>query len=322
MGTIPMVEWVHEWFYAPGVLRTPDKDRLYCFETVVVEIRKMIFKADNREDRRFIFDLLTYCLLGFNPVTSWPNASIFEPPDVVVDDDTKSIIRRLLNFESSEVNKSSAYALISKMIRVGYENNNKSTPLYYGEHNTNIILALWLLDTHTTTPKQDIGLLRACLDLYYTSESSEYKTLDEEYASTKLAPNYNLWIANQINRLLKRNISNDELFASVAYLGWFASLVRTKRLTAIPSRTSTSADDVNAILMNEIDQIKKTLFSSDMVSESEPVRDGPCLWCAAQLFRLLRGPRNWISRFGNKTETKRVGTNVATENETESTNKS
>ena len=297
-------DWVHEWFYSPGVLRTPEKDRLYCFELATVLIHRFICKESTREDRRFLFDLLTYVLLGWNPVTAWPNASIFDPPEGLVVNDTKFDVKELLDFESSTVNRTRAYSFITDVLRNCSACNNQSVNLFTGEKISSSILALWLLSKTTATPTTDVMLIRACLDLFYTSDSVEPKTLDVEYASSKTDPNYNDWIVTQINRLLGRSIPNEELFASIAYIGWFASLVRVNRMMQLPSRSQKWHSEASAILIAEVQKLKATLLGSAMQSESEQIRDGSCLWCAAGLFKLLRThPVKWIPKFGKTTKT-------------------
>lgn len=284
-------EWLKEWFYRPGSISTPEDDRMYCYEVAACLIKNAIRGNLKRSDRRVIFDLFTYLLLGWNPITEWPNESIFEPQGEVEDwSRVKSTMRDLLNFEKAP-DSSRAYELLAIVIKECTRIINvHDASLYEGERVTMLMLALWLLDPNTTTPKLDLGLVRACLDLYYTSEAAQ--TLDNVkiiYGSTRSPPNHCAWIVKQIDRLCVRNTPTKELMSSVAYLGWFSSMVRISRMMRAASRTSMWIEIPKGILREEVVALKTTLYDAEMKCESEKVRDGSCLWCAAKLFRMLKG---------------------------------
>jgi len=284
-------EWLKEWFYRPGSISTPEDDRMYCYEVAACLIKNAIRGNLKRSDSRVIFDLLTYLLLGWNPITEWPNESIFEPQGEVEDwSRVKATMRDLLNFENAP-DSSRAYQLLAIVIKECTRIINvNDASLYEGERVTMLMLALWLLDPNTTTPKQDLGLVRACLDLYYTSEAAQ--TLDNVkviYGSTRSTPNHCAWIVKQIDRLFVRNTPTEELMSSIAYLGWFSSMVRVSRMMRAASRTSMWMEIPKTTLREEVVALKTTLYDAEMKCESEKVRDGSCLWCAANLFRMLRG---------------------------------
>ena len=286
-------EWLKEWFYRPGSISTPEDDRMYCYEVAACLIKNAIRGNLKRSDRRVIFDLLTYLLLGWNPITEWPNESVFEPQGKVEDwSRVKTTMRDLLNLEHVP-DRGRAYELLAIVVKECTRITDvHDASLYEGERITMLMLALWLLDPNTTTPKLDLGLVRACLDLYYTSEAAQ--TLDNVkiiYGSTRSTPNHCAWIVKQIDRLFVRNTPTDELMSSVAYLGWFSSMVRISRMMRTASRTSMWIEIPKIILREEVAALKTTLYDAEMKCESEKVRDGSCLWCAAKLFRMLKGKR-------------------------------
>lgn len=302
-------QWVNEWFYAPGV-QTPQNDRWYCFIAAVNRINGfMTGEHVSRDDRKLVFDLLTYLLLGWNPITAWPKASDYPAPDNPQTDKdnlispiVKNTLRRLMNFEIDQPNKGGAYQLLDYYVGMCERHGRKSTELFIGEHITMLTLALWLLDMRTNIPANNLGVIRACLDLHYRSRMFSVTTPDTEYASTKSDMNYTGWVTVQINKLLERKVPADELLSTTAYIGWFASLIKAHRMISVHSRVPEWKQHTEDILTEHVSKMKQCLHDADMKFEEVQNRDESDLRCKAKLFRLFRGSGiSLTKRYGNKT---------------------
>lgn len=283
-----MTSWVKDWFYNPGCIDTPEKKRSMCFCAAVELIGLSMSRRASKEDTRVTHEILTYLLLGWNPITAWPDPSDYdEPTEETISnwDDIRDNLKGLMNFVDAE-RKVNLYVLVANLVRLCDEYGSTSTNLFIGERVTNLILALWLLDTGTSTPK-DVFVIRACLDLYYRHKQSAPGLLDHEYASTNHEIKYCSWIKDQVNRLLKLNTSNDEFRRQVAYLGWFVSLVRASRITATVHRCDSWKAELAVALEEEVKLMQDTLNNRPLKFEDED-RNGSILNRSARLFKLFR----------------------------------
>ena len=283
-----MTSWVEGWFYDPGCINTPEKKRRMCFCAAVELIRVFVRQQPDRDIRRTTHEILTYLLLGWNPITAWPDPSDYdEPGNETIDNwyDIQDNLKGLLNFVDSD-RRVNLYTLVANLEKVCDEFGSRSTSLFIGERVTLLTLALWLLDINTSTPK-DVCVIRACLDLYYKHKSTAPGLIDHEYASTNHEIKYCSWIKDQITRLLKLNVPSDEFKRYVSYLGWFASLVRANRIVAAVPRCDAWKSELAVMLESEVNLMLETLQDRPLKFEDE-TREGSSLGIAARLFRLFR----------------------------------
>ena len=287
--TSSLVTWVNEWFYHPGTPQTPQNDRMSCYEATVVLIGGFIHGSTSFGVQRNIHDLLTYLLLGWNPITSWPKESEFDKPDISFEvfDVIRDLQKRLLDFQ----NKNSGgctFPLLDCLDRVCHQYGSTSVHLYTGERLTMLMLSLWLLKRNTELPKYDLGLVRNLLDLSYRSESVGMFDVDIEYARSNHDLHYCDWIRRLIDRLLRINVPTKELINSVAYAGWYMSLVRASRMLKTQSRSVQWKEEIENLLNGEIEMLKSVLYHADLKCSEDQIQDGSSLRNSARLFRLFK----------------------------------
>ena len=283
-----MTSWVESWFYNPGCIDAPDRKRKWCLCAAVELIRDSMYYPQSKSDRRITHEILTYLLLGWNPITTWPDPSEYDEPDEsLIDnwDDAQESLKGLLNFED-EYTKTNLYTLVTCLLRTCETVGSRTSDLFTGERMTVMMLALWLLDRDTSNSK-DVFVIRTCLDLYYRHKATAPGLVDHEYASTSSELKYCSWIKDQIDRMLKMNIPSDEFKRNVAYLGWFASLVRANRIVASCNRCDAWKSELAVALEKEVELMLDTLRNRPLKFVDE-VRDGSTLTFRARLFKLFR----------------------------------
>ena len=292
----PLVSWVKYWFNDPGCIDTPDKQRKWIYVATTVLIGRVIKHNSTRDDLRTIHEFLTYLLLGWNPITAWPDPSDYDEPDQ--DDDWNKLkecgydravesMRGFLNFEADSCRTTNLYGLVATMSKVGKEIGSRATVPFVGEHVTMLMLAHWLLDRSTEIPS-DISLIRACMDLSYSEKRIAPVNSVHEYASTNNDVRYSAWFCNQIDRLLKLNVPSDEFRRSLAYLSWFSALVRSKRILFVLNRDERWKEEVDELYNEQVNMMRGTLDNIQLKCDEDKVRDGSSLNASSKLFKLFR----------------------------------
>ena len=291
-----LVNWVKSWFYEPGCDETPDKPRMRVFFATVVLIWRFISQEGNKRDLKTIHDFLTYLLLGCNPVTGWNKDSDYSigepppPPQYLSEELWSSSIdsfKTLLDFESNEL-VSNPYNTITCLAKLNAVIGNKKAGCYVGERVTMLTLSLWLLDKTTVIPT-DVPLVRSCLDLAYREKRLKVDGIDHEYTSTGHNLLYTFWVNDQINRLIRLNVSTPVLLKQIAFMGWYCSLIRAHRALQL----DTIIDDpckveVASIYKHIVDTMKATLDSSPMKVAKDKSENSSDLGATTWLFRIFR----------------------------------
>jgi len=290
-----LIDCTNRWFYSPGCLITPQSDRLEIFRATVSLIDS---KRGECSQSKNLHDYLTYLLLGWNPITLWPKESEFTTPDneeaMVGWERCRESMKDLLDFDAECPN---AWPLLTCLETCCNTFGNKSASLFVGERITMMILALSLMDRKLALniPKDDLGTIRACMDLYYKSAKVPLENRPAaqdsalaEYASTKNPMMYCDWIRNQIDRLLRLNVPTDRFKLTIAYLGWFASLVRSHRTLRACSKCKDWLDETTVILEREVEIMSNVLWKSANNCHDDKVNDSSDLGKLAKLFRVFR----------------------------------
>lgn len=296
-----LVTWVKDWFDDPGNINTPSKDRIAVHQAVVLLIRGLLRGDYSSKLERRVHEYLTYLLLGWNPITAWPKQSEFEDPGTEQMDEWQSCsdaFKNLLDFDNCK--PTSIYPLLICLSRWCERFGNTSSSLFVGERVTMMILALWLADRKCNGYRclaNDLGSVRACLDLYHRHKGIAVGTVDHEYASTNHELHYCLWIKKQMDRLLRLDIPSETFRSTMSYLGWFASLVIMVRTTKAASRCQSWIFDTGGALETEVIGLKETLDASALNCNPDQVRDG------TRLFRIFsKNPPPVNERFKLKHE--------------------
>lgn len=287
--TSSLVSWVNEWFYHPGTPQTPQNDRMSCYEATVILIGGFIHGSTAFGVQRNIHDLLTYLLLGWNPITSWPKESEFDKPDSSIEEFEviRDFQKRLLDFQSKNL-RSCTFPLLDCLDRVCRQYGSESTNLYIGERLTMLMLSLWLLKRDTTLPKYDLGLIRNLLDISYRSEKVGLFDVNIEYARSNHDLHYCDWICRLIERLLRIRVPTTEFINSVAYAGWYISIIRASRMLKSQSRSSQWKEEMQNLLNGEIETMKSILYHADLRCSEDQIQDESSLRDSTRLFRLFK----------------------------------
>lgn len=290
--TSSFVTWVNSWFYRPGTLETPENDRVNCFAAAVVLIGEFVSAIPVRRVQRNLHDLLTYLLLGWNPITAWPKESEFTGEPLPEEDREKwkvtlESMKRHLNFQNP--NRSPCiYPLLTYLTSSCAQHGSSAAQLYIGERLTMCFLALWLFKRSFELPRYDLGLIRAYLDLYYRSVNSASDEIEIEYARTNHHLRYCDWFNKQVDRWLRLNVEQSNFINNLAYTGWFISLVRAERMFRRAVRCSEWHDEVKGLLTDQVKQMEAALQSADLRVVEDQIREGSSLQRSARLFRLFK----------------------------------
>lgn len=291
------VTWVNDWFRHPGTPQTPTHDRMMCYMCAVLMIGDRINKDKSKDNLRKIHDLLTYTLLGWHPVTAWPKRSEYVEDEKYAQvfniDELLYTVKILMDFETSEAHRSGHTGLLSILVRMNNAYSSKSSSRYIGEIMTNLMLGMWLLNRNATIPAKNRTIVRACLDLYYTSEKYAVTDIDSEYAQPNVPLKYGPWLNKLIDYLLYSGVSTKELYDSLAYVGWFMSLIRTSRMMKLMSRTEDWKQGVATMLNSEVQRLTSILDNWKMNVYEDHGNDNADVCRGSILFRIfkIRPPR-------------------------------
>lgn len=272
-----LVTWVKDWFDDPGSLNTPSKDRISVYQAVVLLIRGYMYGDRSEKNLRRIHGYLTYLLLGWNPITAWLKATEFEDPGTEQMEDWSLCVeamRKMLDLEDKSISK--VYTFLAKLSVWCGEFGSTNKSLFVGERITMMMLALWLLDYNCNGYRclaNDLSSVRACLDLAYRSKRIAVGTVDHEYASTNHELRYCMWIKRQMDRLLHLKVDTEKFRSTMAYFGWFVSLVITERSFKTSPRCKTWEMDVGAAVETEIIRHRETLDAASLNCNVDQVRN-------------------------------------------------
>lgn len=265
-----------EWFYKPNLLTTPEHDRMYCFKAAVSRIGAAILDGRmSKEDLRLTHDLLTYLLLGRHPLTDTENESEYEQSEhihlatLVRWGEVRDTIVKLMDFTTKKPH-GNFYPLLVGLMKELKPDYPRYTSNYAGEMITLQYLALWLLDRKVRRPEKDLGLIRACLELSCRADNMAPGEIDHEYAFISNDLKYCEWFTQQVNRLLELQVDVQTLKSSMAYMGYFISLIRATRMKF----EENDAAELPNYLQFEVDALKDTLHNADLRYEECRVKEG------------------------------------------------
>lgn len=290
------VTWVSDWFDQPGTSQTPTQDRIPCYVAAVLRIGEIVnsqkvLPVPTREMHE-LHDILTYLLLGWNPITAWPKDS--EYPDPGAEQTTiphwkeaQTAIKKLMDFDNKGYS-SCIYPILTCLSAACDARGSVGTNFFLGERITMLMLTLWLFDKRTSIPVTDLGLVRSCLDLHYTAKKFSLKTVDEEYVKTNSDIRYCTWMKKQIDRLIELNLPSETLMTELAYIGWFVSLVRSSKIIPFIARTENWKVEVATRLELEVSALRDVLSNARMNCNGDQIRDGSSLRRSARLFRMFQ----------------------------------
>jgi len=286
------VTWVNEWFNQPGTSQTPTQDRIPCYVAAALRIGDFVNSHPSKRELHDLHDLLTYLLLGWNPITAWPKPSEYTDPGAEQSSldhwkEAREAIKTLMDFDQKK-NDSCIYPILTCLTRACIARGSEDTCLFLGERITMLMLTLWLLDRSTSVPLHDLGVVRGCLDLHYTAAMHTSKTVDEEYAKANSDIMYCTWMNKQIERLIELHLPTEMLKFEVAYIGWFASLVRANKIMKFLARTEDWKTEVATRLELEVQVLREILSKSRMNCNEDQIRDGSSLHRSARLFRMFK----------------------------------
>lgn len=284
-------EWANSWFNEPGGELTPKVDRMLLFVATVALLGE---RSNDARDERDVHDHLEYLLLGCNPITNWTKESEYE-----LDQDSafykechlglREPLKKLLDYTNPD-SGSAMYSLLIQTLKACEQYGSQNVSLVIGERVTMLMLAFFLLDRRIERPTKDIGLIQSCLDLWYSSEKQAIdESRDYEYASMRHDLRYANWLVMNVERLFKMHVETSELKASLAYIGWFASLVRAYRVARVFTSSNESwGNELLEVASNEIVALRSVRYRSELKHHEDQIRDGSSLHAAVRLFRMFK----------------------------------
>lgn len=282
-----LVSWVNSWFYNPGTVETPTNDRMYAFVAATHLVGAFKSVIPIHKVQKNLHDLLTYLLLGWNPITAWVKQSEFPASDVEYTANARDTIKCLLDFQCNQP-PVSFYPVLTTLTKLCDEYGSKGSALYDGERMTMLYLSLWLIERKFKTPLHDLGLVRNLLDLYYRSANSAAESMEIEYARSNHSLHYASWFIYQVDRLYRLHTPLNELKSDLAYIGWFISLIRATRMLKDKSRNVDWVTETTTILNKEVQLMRDAIDNASLKCIEDVVRDGPSLRSSARLFKLFK----------------------------------
>ena len=288
-----LVEFVNFWFDHPGNLSTPEGDRIFVYVACIEILSEVRKSSPSSKAMKNLHRYFTYLLLGWNPITAWPKHSEFpvtENKNEVMPnwECCRETMKELLDFDKPIRN---VYPLLVCLETCCNNFGNESLSLFTGERITMMMLALTLFDRSfmLKLPGEDLSLVRACLDLRYRSEDTACtEDMTVEYARSNHSLGYGQWLSNQLNRLLQLNVSKERLLNSLAYCGWFVSLIKVSRILKTVARNEEWTREIDTILKAEEICLRNILDCSSNNCNDEVPGDNSDVSKTSKLFRVFR----------------------------------
>ena len=242
-----LAEWTNTWFIRPSTCARPSADEsLWIFSALVSLLGPEMSEADSRVVHAYFRYLLLEC---------------------DVEEDVKPWFVKLLDFEHPYDSGAKWNLLIyfSRLDRqqAVHELNDKSADWL-----ARLTLSLVLI----ASPKRPTitTFIRRCIDLYQRNlDYSTTTAFSVEYQANS-PMFYAAWLKEVIEDIFRfGQLTDDEIFASISYMAWFANLVRVRRMFKAARDSNPEASRVvDEILKGQVQLLKCALDTTPLSIES------------------------------------------------------
>ena len=203
-----LAEWTNTWFIRPSTCARPSADEsLWIFSALVSLLGPEMSEADSRVVHAYFRYLLLEC---------------------DVEEDVRPWFVRLLDFEHP-YDIGARWNLLMYFSRLDRQQVVHTPSSKSSDWLARLTLSLVLI----SSPKRPTitTFIRRCIDLYQRNlDYSTTTAFSVEYKSN--SPMFYLeWIKEVIDDIFRfGQLTDDEIFASISYMAWFANLVRVRRM--------------------------------------------------------------------------------------------